>query len=71
MFDIEYTFAQGMADLKGLKFTSWQKTFIFCKKINDQWIFFRYVYRRIPAKSMNYESMYDYAINDMELIYKT
>lgn len=71
MFDMEYTFEQEMLRHKGLSFTSWQKIFVFCKKINDQWIFLRYVYRRIPAKSMNSKHRYDYAVNNIELISKT
>ena len=68
---MDYILTQGMLNLCGLQFTPWHRIFVLCKKINGQWIFFKHVHRRIPATSMNYSHMYDYAVNDIELLSKT
>lgn len=52
--------------------TPWERKFIFLKKINNIWVFCRRIYRRRHLYANLYDKpIYDYALNDFELIQKS
>jgi hypothetical protein len=58
----------GLLKLQGHDRTAWERKFIWFKKINDRWIFMRFVWRRINLVDRANHIQYEYATNDLELI---
>lgn len=51
------------------RFNAWEKEFVFLRKINHKWVFFKTVYKRSGIGYRYY--IKDYALDDFELIQKT
>jgi hypothetical protein len=73
MFGMVEEFGGEMDSMKntysGRQYGPWQKEFVWCRKINDKWVFFRQVHKRYSYYTTNVPA--DYAIDDLELIRKT
>lgn len=67
MWDLEISMSDAMMRLKGYDYTPWERKFIFLKKINNQWVFLRRVYRR---RELGVYDEYDWAVNDLEVLQK-
>lgn len=67
IWDLELTMTDAMLRLKGQDYTPWERKFIFLKKINEQWVFCRSVYRR---REVGVYDHYDWAVNDLETLQK-
>lgn len=75
MFGISEERWKEMWKEKGLQYSDWHRKFIFIRKINDQWVFFRYVHFRhevyLGKSGGGHYIGEDYAINEFELLAKS